>query len=45
LLALIANAALAIYQFIKIRKNGLNPIKGEIFSDTKAFQRVVEENK
>jgi hypothetical protein len=45
LLALISNAALAIYQFVKIRKNGLNPIKGEIFSDTKPFKRVVEENK
>jgi hypothetical protein len=40
LLALIANAALAIYQFNKIRKNKLNPFKDEIFADSKAYKQV-----
>lgn len=45
LLALIANVALAIYQFRKIFKLKLNPFKDEIFKDAKAYKRVVEENK
>ena len=45
LLALIANAALAIYQFNKIRKNKLNPFKYEIFADSKAYSQVIAENR
>jgi len=45
LIALIANAALAIYQFRKIFKNKLNPLKDEIYADTKTYKSVVEENK
>lgn len=44
LLALLANVALVVYQIIKIRKNKLNALKDEIYSDTKAYKRVVEEN-
>ncbi|WP_373599808.1 DUF5692 family protein [Paraclostridium bifermentans] len=45
LISLVANAALAIYQFNKIRKDKLNPIKDEIYTDTKAYRDVVLENK
>jgi hypothetical protein len=45
LLALIANVALAIYQFNKIRKNKLNPFKDEIFADSKAYKQVIVENR
>ncbi|CEN83609.1 hypothetical protein GOD97_03550 [Paeniclostridium sordellii] len=45
LISLIANAALAIYQFNKIRKNRLNPIKDEIYTDSNAYRNVVLENK
>jgi hypothetical protein len=44
LLALITNAALVIYQFNKIRKNRLNPLKDEIYVDTKTYKKVVAEN-
>jgi hypothetical protein len=44
LLSLIANVALAAYQFNKIRKNKLNPLKDEIFVDSKAYKRVIAEN-
>lgn len=44
LLALIANAALVIYQFRKIRKNRLNPLKDEIFVETKDYKRAIELN-
>ncbi|MCT4685916.1 DUF5692 family protein [Vallitalea sp.] len=44
LLALITNAALVIYQFNKIRKNRLNPLKDEIYADTKTYKKVVAEN-
>ena len=42
--ALIANVALAVYQFNKIRKNRLNPLKDEIFTETEAYKRVIAEN-
>ncbi len=45
LLALASNAALAAYQFYRIRKLKLNPLKDQIYADTKAYQRIVEENK
>jgi len=44
LVSLLANVALVVYQFIKIRKNKLNALKDEIYADTKAYKRVVEEN-
>ncbi|MBN1474860.1 MAG: hypothetical protein JW914_09610 [Syntrophaceae bacterium] len=45
LLALIANVALAAYQFNKIRKNRLNPLKDELYVETKAYRQVIEENR
>ena len=44
LLALASNAALAAYQFHRIRKLKLNPLKDQIYTDTKAYQRIVKEN-
>jgi hypothetical protein len=44
-LALAWNLALAIYQFRKIRRKGLNPLRDEIFKDSRAYARVIEENK
>jgi hypothetical protein len=41
LVALLANAALAVYQFTKIRKHKLNPLKDEIYKDSKAYKRVI----
>ena len=45
LVALLSNAALAVYQFAKIRRLKLNPLKDELFSDTKAYKAVVAENR
>jgi hypothetical protein len=45
LIALIANVTLAAYQFNKIRKNRLNPLKDEIYTDTKAYKKAIEENR
>ena len=45
LLALIANVALVVYQFNKIRKNKLNLLKDEIFTETKSYKKVIKENK
>jgi len=45
LLSLIANVSLAAYQFNKIRKLKLNPLKDEIFVETNAYKQVVEENR
>jgi len=42
---LIANVALAVYQFKKIRKNKLNPFKDEIYTESKAYKQVIEENR
>lgn len=44
LVSLIANVVLVAYQFNKIRKNKLNPLRDEIFADTKGYKQVVEEN-
>ncbi|MGB9878851.1 MAG: DUF5692 family protein [Candidatus Pelagibacter ubique] len=44
LISLTANAALAIYQFTKIIKHKLNPIKDEIYTDTQVYKKVVAEN-
>jgi hypothetical protein len=45
LLALLANAALAVHQFTKVRRNKLNILKDEIFTDTETYRKVVEDNK
>jgi hypothetical protein len=45
LLSLIANVALAVYQFNRIRKNRFNPLKDEIYVETKAYKQVIEENR
>lgn len=44
LLALIANAALVIYQFMKIKKNKMNPLRDEIYAGSKDHTRAVEIN-
>lgn len=44
LLSLIANVALVIFQFRKIFKNKINPIKDEIYTDTKAYKKIMAEN-
>ena len=44
LLALIANVALAVYQFMRIRKNKLNALKDELYKDTKGYKALISEN-
>ncbi|PKG77747.1 hypothetical protein CXF80_05150 [Shewanella sp. Actino-trap-3] len=44
LIALLANVALVVYQFNKIRKHKLNPLKDEIFTDSKDYKLVIKEN-
>ena len=44
LLVLASRMALAAYQFHRIRKLKPNPLKDQIYTDTKAYQRIVEEN-
>lgn len=39
------NAGVAVYQFAKIRRQHLNPLTQELYTDTKAYQSVVEENR
>ena len=43
-LSLTFNLGLAIYQFRKIKKNKLNPLKDELYKDTKAYQSFVSED-
>ena len=43
-IALASNVALAAYQFNKIRKNKLNPVKDELYVGTSVYKKVVEEN-
>lgn len=45
LLALLMNAGVAVYQFAQIRRRKLNPLTDEIYTETRAYQRVVEENR
>jgi hypothetical protein len=33
-----------VYQFNKIRKHKLNPLKDEIFTDSKDYKLVIKEN-
>lgn len=44
LIALLSNVALVVYQFNKIRKHKLNPLKDEIYTDTAAYKLVIKEN-
>ena len=45
LIALASNVALAVYQFHRIRARKLNPLKDELYNDTKKYQEVVDENR
>ena len=45
LISLIANIALVVYQFSKIRKNKFNVLKDEMYTDTNAYKEVVESNR
>jgi len=42
--ALLANVALFLYQIIRIKKKKLNPLKDEIYVETKTYQKVLAEN-
>ena len=42
--ALVANVALFLYQIIRIKKKKLNPLKDEIYVETKTYQKVLAEN-
>ena len=44
-LALASNVTLAVFQFRRIRQRKLNPLTDELYAGTKAYQRVVEENR
>lgn len=44
LVALLANLALFLYQAFRIIKNKKNPLKDEIYSETKTYMKVVAEN-
>ena len=44
LVALLANIALVVYQFNKIRKHKLNPLTDELYSDTKEYKDVIAQN-
>lgn len=44
LLSLLANAALAIYQFNKIRVNKLNALKDEIYAGTNAYKHIINDS-
>lgn len=43
--ALVTNAALAIYQLGRIRQRKANPLADELYTDTKAYISVSEENR
>lgn len=42
-IALLANVLLFVYQFNRIRKKKLNPLKDEIYAGTKPYQRALAE--
>jgi len=42
--ALLANVALFLYQIFRIKKKKLNPLKDEIYVETKTYQKVLAEN-
>lgn len=45
LASLAANIAVAAYQFSKIRRQKLNPMRDELYADWSAYQSVVKENR
>ncbi|WP_335871228.1 DUF5692 family protein [Bacillus sp. 2205SS5-2] len=45
LLSLLANIVLVAYQFNRIRKNKLHPLKDEIYAETKAYKKVIEDSR
>ncbi len=44
LIALLSNIALVVYQFRKIRKLKLNPLKDELYTDSADYKLVIKEN-
>lgn len=42
--ALLANVALFVYQIIRIKKQKMNPLKDEIYAETKLYQKILAEN-
>ncbi len=45
LISLLANIAVAVYQFYLIRKNKLNPLTDEIYTETNDYKQVIAENR
>ncbi|MCT4585275.1 MAG: DUF5692 family protein [Peptostreptococcaceae bacterium] len=45
LISLLSNVILVVYQFARIKKYRLNPLKDEIYSQTKSYKTVICENK
>lgn len=43
-IALLANAALFVYQIIRIKKKQMNPLKNEIYAETKTYHEVRAEH-
>jgi hypothetical protein len=43
-IALLANVALFVYQIIRIKKKRLDPLKDEIYAETKTYQKVIAES-
>lgn len=43
LISLLSNVALFVYQFYRIRKMKLNPLKDEIYKDTETYKKVLNE--
>lgn len=43
-IALLANAALFVYQIIRIKKKQINPLKNEIYAETKTYHEVLAEH-
>ncbi len=44
LVALLANGALVVYQIIRIKKKKLNPLKDEIYTETKTYQKILADH-
>jgi hypothetical protein len=42
--ALAFNVGVVIYEIYKIAKTKRNPFKGELYTDLKAYQKVISEN-
>ena len=44
LVALLANGALVVYQIIRIKKKKLNPLRDEIYTETKTYQKTLTQH-